>query len=291
MRRSTPGDDIDLERTRGIGWRTSLSAMFVALLIVASCADDKTPATVTVSQSTIRGDHTQDISVWAPDSGTGYPIVYVLHGLANDRNDMAGFATALAREGLVVFVPDIRTATTSGAATDVECGYDLALKRAVEFGGDIDQPVSIVGWSFGAVTALFSALDPNATGLRSQAEGCSLDAQRPDVIVSIAGCYTTWDGDSEPLDPGAMGWINTGAQIVLVAGEEDPVCPPEESETAADTFEAAGFDANVVVIQGADHGAMLFYPPERYGSAEDPQGEAGDETVHVVLDAIHASGE
>ena len=291
MRRSTPGDDIDLERTRGIGWRTSLSAMFVALLIVASCADGKTPATVTVSQSTIRGDHTQDISVWAPDSGTGYPIVYVLHGLANDRNDMAGFATALAREGLVVFVPDIRTATTSGAATDVECGYDLALKRAVEFGGDIDQPVSIVGWSFGAVTALFSALDPNATGLRSQAEGCSLDAQRPDVIVSIAGCYTTWDGDSEPLDPGAMGWINTGAQIVLVAGEEDPVCPPEESETAADTFEAAGFDANVVVIQGADHGAMLFYPPGRYGSVENPQGEAGDETVHVVLDAIHASGE
>ena len=78
------------------------------------------------------------MSVRSPEEGGGWPVVSVLHGEGNDRDDMAGCSTALAREGLVVFVPDIRTAESGTAATDVECG------------------------------------DEEASGLRGQAEGCPL---------------------------------------------------------------------------------------------------------------------
>lgn len=248
-------------------------------------------ASPTVSMTTIRGDSTQDISVWRPDTAEDLPVVHVLHGLSNDRDDMAGFATALAREGLVVFVPDIRTSLTSTAATDVECGYGFAMSKAAEFGGDIDQPVTLIGWSFGAVTALFSGLDEGATGLRRQAEGCALDTERPDVIVSIAGCFTTWDGDNQPIDPTAMGWNNTGASIVLVAGELDTACAPTESAEAVSPFEAAGYEVSYTEIAEAHHGAMVFYPPEQHGTIEQPTGRAGEQTVQLVLDAIRTAAE
>jgi dienelactone hydrolase len=248
-------------------------------------------AAPTISMTTIRGESTQDISVFSPDEAEDLPVVYVLHGLANDRHDMDGFAHALAREGLVVFVPDIRTSSTETSATDVECGYDYVMANAPEFGGSTDRPVTLIGWSFGAVTAFFSGLDEQATGLRALAQGCALDAERPDVIVSIAGCYTTWDGDTVPIDPAGMGWDNTQASIVLVAGELDTACEPSESVDAIAPFEAAGYEVSYTEVADGDHGAMVFFPPERYGTVEEPTGPAGEQTVQLVVDAIRDAAE
>jgi hypothetical protein len=120
---------------------------------LSGCGGDGSSEFLSVSETVIQSDGGPEMSVWSPDTGGGWPVAYVLHGLGNDRGDMAGFATALAREGLVVFVPDIRTDEVVASATDVECGYAVALERAEEFGGDPDRPVAMVGWSFGAVTA------------------------------------------------------------------------------------------------------------------------------------------
>ena len=248
-------------------------------------------ATPTVSMTTIRGEHTQDISVFSPSDAEGLPVVYVLHGLANDRHDMDGFANALAREGLVVFVPDIRTSAPETSVNDVECGYDHAMTNAADFGGDVDRPVTVIGWSYGAVTAFFSGLDEQATGLRALAQGCALGAERPDVIVAIAGCYTSWDGDSAPIDPSGMGWDNTEASILLVAGELDTACDPSESVDAIAPFEDAGYEVRYTEVADADHGAMVFFPPERYGTVEEPTGRAGEQTIGLVIDAIRDATE
>ena len=188
-----------------------------------------------------------------------------------------------------MFVPDIRTGSTVTAATDVECGYRAALDAAEDFGGDPAGPVTVVGWSFGAVTALYSGLDEEATGLRSLAEGCSLDAPRPDVIVSIAGCYTTWDGDTEPIDPDELGWTNKDAKVILIAGQLDPVCDPSESAAAASSFGAARYEVEFIEVESGDHGSMLFFPPEAHGSIEDPQGAAGEQTIQVITEAIETA--
>ncbi|NNC74156.1 MAG: hypothetical protein HKN93_01465 [Acidimicrobiia bacterium] len=199
--------------------------MIAALLVLvaSSCggedAAEHGSEVRSVSENTVQTDNGRPLSVWSPDSGKGWPMVYVLHGLANTRHDMAGFSTALSREGFVVFVPDIRTAANSTAATDVECGYHLAHQRASDFGGDADRPVTVVGWSYGAVSKFFMGLDEAGTGLRSIAEGCPLDTPRPDVFVSIAGCHSTWDGDQEPYDPVASGWANTDASAPTRIGE------------------------------------------------------------------------
>jgi dienelactone hydrolase len=254
---------------------------------LSSATTARQVAPPSVAMATIRGDHTQDISIHSPVDAENLPVVYLLHGLANDRHDMDGFANALAREGLVVFVPDIRTNATETSATDVECGYDYAMANAAEFGGDVDRPVTLVGWSFGAVTAFFSGLDEEATGLRALAEGCVLDAARPDVIVSIAGCHTTWDGDTAPIDPAGMGWDNTEASIVLISGELDAACDPSESVDAVAPFEAAGYEVSYTEIADAHHGAMVFFPPEEHGTIEQPTGRAGERTVQLVVDAIN----
>lgn len=260
------------------------------VLAAASCGSsggaESRSQVQSVSEDTVQGDNGRPMSVWSPDNGDGWPIAYVLHGQANNRHDMAGFSIALAREGFVVFVPDIRTAANSTAATDIECGYHLAHQRASDFGGDTKRPVTIVGWSYGAVSEFFMGLDEAGTGLRSIAEGCPLDTPRPDVFVSIAGCHSTYDGDQESYDPVAEGWTNTGASILLIGGELDTSCEPWESVDAAQAFTSAGYEADHVVIEGADHGAMLFFPPERYGTVDDPKGAAGEQTIALIRAAV-----
>lgn len=275
-------------RSSRAGVRVAMAALTV--FVAASCgsgdgSEDRTKVE-SVSTETIQSDDGRPMSVWSPDDGDGWPIAYVLHGQANNRHDMAGFSTALASEGFVVFVPDIRTAANATAATDVECGYHLAHQRASDFGGDTDRPVTVVGWSYGAVSEFYMGLDEAGTGLRSIAQGCPLDTPRPDVFISIAGCHSTFDGDQESYDPVALGWANTGASILLIGGELDTSCQPWESVDAAEAFASAGYDADAVVIEGADHGAMVFYPPEWYGAVDDPKGAAGEQTIALIRTAV-----
>ena len=36
---------------------------------------------------------------------------------------------------------------------------------------------------------------------------------------------------------------------------------------------------------------MLFYPAENYGTVEDPKGQAGEQTVQLILHAIKNADE
>lgn len=93
----------------------------------------------------------------------------------------------------MVFAPTYRTALSTRrglyqAAGDIECGYRFARSIAADHGGDLDRPVTFVGWSLGATAALGIGLtreiDPSGKHI-----SCFSNVPRPDVIVAMSGCY------------------------------------------------------------------------------------------------------
>lgn len=92
-----------------------------------------------------------------------------------------------------MFAPNYGTDITTWegvnqAATGAECAYRLARSIASEYGGDLQQPVTFVGWSFGASTALGIGLteeiDPSG-----EIVSCFDQVPRPDIVVGISGCH------------------------------------------------------------------------------------------------------
>ena len=117
-----------------------------------------------VREQTISDPTTQDILMFRPSGQGSWPIVMAYHGSNGNAEQMAELGRRLAATGLVVFAPNIRTdvSTEQGivnTANDSECAYRYARSVAAHFGGDLDRPVTFVGWSFGANFALQGGLD------------------------------------------------------------------------------------------------------------------------------------
>jgi hypothetical protein len=73
-------------------------------------------------------------------------------------------------------------------AVEAECGYRFARRTAAQHGGDLQQPVTLVGLSFGASAALGIGLteEIDPTG---EFVSCFDEEPRPDVVVAISGCH------------------------------------------------------------------------------------------------------
>ncbi|HYJ59830.1 MAG TPA: alpha/beta fold hydrolase [Actinomycetota bacterium] len=110
---------------------------------------------------------------------------------------------------------------------DVRAAVTTLLDRAGE-----DVPVFVVGWSFGASVALRAALDDRRIG-----------------AVALVG-FPLRPGDlSLPPLPDVADLRALRRPALLLAGEHDAYCPPEE----LDTFGAGFPDATVTVVPGTDH--------------------------------------
>ena len=136
--------------------RSAGRMVVVLALLTAACGGggggDAGPA---VREQVISDPTTQDIRVFRPDGDGSWPIVMAYHGLDGDAQQMSELGRRLAAEGLLVFAPDVRTdvSTDQGivdAANDSECAYRYVRTVAGDFGGDLERPVTFVGWSFGA---------------------------------------------------------------------------------------------------------------------------------------------
>jgi dienelactone hydrolase len=223
-------------------------------------------------------DSTQDVTVWRPDADGSWPVIYALHGQPGSRSDMELLGTRLAREGYVVFAADMRVsddAVPEETEQDVECGYRLVQNAAMDHGGDLDQPVTMIGFSFGASTALFSAVHHDVYGPAGTYDECFSGVPRPELVVAIAGCYYQTPGD-EPTG-GFSTWDTTteSLDVALVSGEEDALCEPWQSEQAANELAKAGYDTEHVKISEGTHWNII-----------NPEEAAGEATAVVILDAI-----
>jgi dienelactone hydrolase/predicted small secreted protein len=268
-------------------------AVLVGATVLAGCQDKTSEnARSDVTTAVVSDETTQDILVFAPDAEGSWPVVVALHGVGGTGKDMAEIATRLAREGVVVFAPTYRSdlSTQKGlidTVNDVECGYRFIRSIAAEYGGDLDQPVTFVGWSLGATAALGIGLTENVDPTGKYVS-CFSNAPRPDVIVAISGCYFEFEGVKQSYFD-VSGWGNKTAGLTLLAGDDDTTCAAWQSKNAEAQLRSAGYDVDLVMLEGANHYAPIFHDlvnGEWVVIANDPPGER---TVEVILDAIAAN--
>ncbi len=268
------------------------AALACALLLAASCGSDDSGNAIPVTSTVVSDPSTQDIHVFSPDADGPWPVVIAFHGINGKGEDMSELSTRLARGGTVVFAPTYRTdlSTQEGnqnASRDVECGYRLATSVAADYGGDLDQPMTVVGWSLGATVVMSGGLS-NTISPSGTMTACSAEVPRADVIVAIDGCYYEFEGNKFDFDPSGFG--NKDADVILIAGKDDTTCAAWQSENAATALRDAGYNVDLVLLDGANHYAPIFHDlvdGEMVPIADDPPG---DQTVKVILDAIAAAG-
>jgi alpha-beta hydrolase superfamily lysophospholipase len=211
-------------------------------------------------------------------------------------------AEMLAGQGVVVFAPDYRakdiaTADWKNPYRDAECAYRHIRTVASEYGGDIDQPITISGHSLGASVAVALVLFESEFGPEGSFDSCPGQVPRPDQVVGLSGCYrkSGVDGTGFPFTPKAFGWTHYDASVHLVVGSDDTVCEPWQSEEAAATLAVDGYEnVELTVIDDADHFDVVFmgyrgdnewYEPggEWFAKPNDPGGVAA---VQAILNTI-----
>jgi dienelactone hydrolase len=262
-----------------------------AAVTTTSTRDAETPFGVTTT--VVSHETTRDIAVFAPEAGGAWPVVYALHGLGGSWQDWAEAAEDLASNGVVVFAADGRTTEAveqgrwADLQQDTECGYRFVRSIAGEYGGDLEQPVTVVGHSLGATGVLEIGLDGTQYGPGGTYDTCFSGAPRPDVVVPIAGCHYEFEGNKFGFD--TSGWTNQEADLVLVAGEDDAVCEAWQSQDASRALTSAGYDAALVEIAGANHFTLIFHDLVDNEWLTLPDESAGKEVVQTILDAIAAA--
>lgn len=267
-------------------------ALFAAVVLLSgslavSCGDDSEGGEYDVSSEVVSNEATQDVLVFAPEADGSWPIIVAYHGIGGTGRDMAEIATHLAREGSVVFAPTYSTDLTTQegvdeAAVDAECGYRFARSIATEYGGDLEQPVTFVGWSLGASAALGIGLteEIDPTG---EFVSCFDEVPRPDIVVAISGCH--YEGGQLDLVDTA-GWGNKRADLVLLAGDQDTECAPSQTEDAAAELRSAGYGVELLTLEGSNHFAPVFHDLVDGEMVVVPDAPAGERIVEVVMDAI-----
>jgi dienelactone hydrolase len=260
----------------------------VALACSGGGGDDE----LTVTSQVVSDPSTPELRVLAPHGEGPWPVVVALHGFGGTGQDMVELGTRLAKAGVVVFVPTYNTdlSTPEGlmrASDDLGCAYQVARRTAPEYGGDLTEPVTALGWSLGADAVVLGGLGPPTD---SSTGRCPGEVPRPDVVVALSGCYYEFEGDPVTWFDDLTGWSNKSADVYLVDGDNDTTCPASQTERLGTALRAEGYDVAVTQLSSANHGAPIFHD-ERDGQwqviTDDPGGE---QAVEVILDAITTAG-
>jgi dienelactone hydrolase len=266
------------------------AAVCIAAMAAAACGGDGDERGLTVTSEVVLAPGGQAVHVVAPEVGGNWPVVVMLHGVGGRGEDMVDLATRVAGGGVVVFAPTYHSelATVEDlvrAGDDLSCAYQLAWRTAADYGGDLSQPVTAVGWSLGADLALLGSLDESGD---SGDGSCDTEVPLPEVVVGVAGCYFEFDGNPVTWFVDVTAWGNRDARIHLIDGERDAVCPPWQTDQLAGALSASGYEVDVVELDGANHYAPVFHDlqdGEWQVVTDDP---AGERTAEIILEAVAA---
>jgi acetyl esterase/lipase len=258
----------------------------LAILLIAGCSGS--PTTHEVTTTVVSHETTQDIWVFAPDSEGPWPIVFTYHGQGGTGDGLATTARNLASHGMLVFSPSYRSTEAQHIEQDLECAYRYGLSIAEDLGGDLNQPITAFGHSFGGQMALLGGLSEADYGPGGTYDGCFDGAPRPDVIVSVTACYyENPEGGRYPFD--TAGFSNTDAKVVLFGGSDDEVCNIWQSQDASDALQAAGYDTALIEVNGGNHANVVFYEVIDGEWIDRPDDPVGHEVIQQTIDAIDAA--
>jgi dienelactone hydrolase len=276
---------------KGIPWFVRF-AMVASLATVAVACGGGGEDELRVTSQVVSDSTTPDLRVLAPAGEGPWPVVVALHGFGGTGQDMVELGTRLAKAGVVVFVPSYNTdlGTPEGftqTSDDLGCAYQVARRIAPDYGGDLSQPVTAVGWSLGADLVVLGSLGPPTDDSTGRCPG---ELPSPDVVVALSGCYYEFEGNPVTWFDDLTGWTNKTADVHLVDGDNDTTCPASQTERLATSLRTEGYDIAVTQLSSANHPAPIFHD-DRDGQweviSDDP---AGEHAVEIILDAITTAG-
>jgi acetyl esterase/lipase len=189
----------------------------------------------------------------------------------SSRDTVSGLAISLARQGLVVFVGDVRLACTDGGPL---CGYHypapladvhslirFATSHGAEYGARAG-PIGVFGLSSGAELALLAAFTeagasrPGAVVAWSAPTSFAKLASNPvapPLITRYLGCEYArcpdrWR-DASPIAHAS----GAAPPTLLVSSADDPQVPATQSRSLYRALHSAGATAELDIEPGADH--------------------------------------
>jgi acetyl esterase/lipase len=282
-----------------------LLALASSALLAVSCAPvDVLNATIPTSGLTIIRDvpylpgprHEMDI-YRANQFAGALPVVVFIYGGAwqtGDRKDYLFVASALARRGFVVMVPDYRLypqVQFPGFIDDAAAAVAYAREAAPSYGGDPHR-LFLVGHSAGAHIVAMLALDPHylaAAGMsRSDLAGVVglagpydfLPIEAPDIqaVFSAAADKRT----TQPID-----FVDgRNPPMLLLAGADDTTVLPKNTTALAQAIAAKGGPVQSKIYPDLGHiGIILAFAPSFTGRAPslDDTAKFIEETPAVAL--------
>ncbi len=184
------------------------------------------------------------LDVYRP-SGDGHdlPVVLLWHGSGpNERDALAGLATAVARTGCLCLVPDWQSDDVSKGRRDLLESLSFTQSRSGEWGGN-GRRITLAGWSLGANAAADVMLHPGV-----------VDGWRPRAFVGIAGAYDRSPITDSPLSAGRTG--DAEVRCVLIHGTKDSVVPVQRSRDSHKALKEWGW-TSVLMEVDTDHAGII----------------------------------
>lgn len=211
------------------------------------------------------------MDVFYPDQPGPWPVAMVIHGggwVSGQKENIEGFAKALAGRGTVVFSAEYRPVDRSGsfpeAFQEITCALYAAAEAAPAYEGQ-DGTITVVGYSAGAHIGSVSVLASSEFN-----DGCGAAATQAAGFAGISGPY---DSDKYVLvlplmfgvlrddDPDV--WAtgnpytylgrNPDLRMLLLHGGDDPVVGETMTTGFHTSVTGAGYDAGLQIYDGVGH--------------------------------------
>ncbi|MGQ0802601.1 MAG: alpha/beta hydrolase [Actinomycetota bacterium] len=234
---------------------------------------------------------------------TAVVLVHGGDGTRGSRRQMRAWAAAYAEEGYItlsidhfLFKPTTTPPVFPIPERDVKAAVQYLRLNADALGID---PERIVVQGFGAGAQLGGVAYTTGDDAAFAGEGLYDDGTR-DVANAFIGFYGVYDGTHEEPDqycggpdgsgdPAVQACYDLGDSVSLAAdasgpallfhGDADATVLPDQTTAFGDALVAAGVDATVTVVPGADHNF------DRIRGALTPEGETAFAEILVWLDA------
>ncbi len=218
----------------------------------------------------------QTLDVYRPAAAAKSPVVVFFYGgswQTGDKETYLFVATALARRGYVVVVPDYRVypqVRYPGFLQDGARAVRWAKDNAARFGGDPGR-LFVMGHSAGAYIAAMLVLDSRwlqEAGLTPNRDVAGLiGISGPYDFLPLHGTLATIFGGSNVPDTQPISHVAPGAPPAFLAtGQRDRIVEPSNTTRLAAKLTAAGDKVVVKTYPWVGHLTIIgsFAPPLRF---------------------------